>query len=65
MLPQTVANVNLTLKANTLLADHLFSPSLLLAERIERGLVPLAGTAGMYEGCELAVVQATHAYIAQ
>ncbi|KAI0346398.1 hypothetical protein BDW22DRAFT_1405258 [Trametopsis cervina] len=30
-------------KANTLLADHLFSPSLLLAERIERGLVPLAG----------------------
>ncbi|KAI0935113.1 hypothetical protein AcV7_004010 [Taiwanofungus camphoratus] len=29
-------------KANTLLADHLFSPSLLLAERIERGLVPLA-----------------------
>ncbi|PCH39441.1 hypothetical protein WOLCODRAFT_134764 [Wolfiporia cocos MD-104 SS10] len=30
-------------KANTLLADHLFSPSLLLSERIERGLVPLAG----------------------
>ncbi|EKM57975.1 uncharacterized protein PHACADRAFT_206824 [Phanerochaete carnosa HHB-10118-sp] len=30
-------------KANTLLADHLFSPSLLLAERIERGLIPLAG----------------------
>ncbi|KAH9833161.1 uncharacterized protein C8Q71DRAFT_860441 [Rhodofomes roseus] len=28
-------------KANTLLADHLFSPSLLLAERIERGLIPL------------------------
>ncbi|KDQ58730.1 hypothetical protein JAAARDRAFT_176816 [Jaapia argillacea MUCL 33604] len=30
-------------KANTLLADQLFSPGLLLAERIERGLVPLAG----------------------
>ncbi|KZT64543.1 hypothetical protein DAEQUDRAFT_678413 [Daedalea quercina L-15889] len=28
-------------KANTLLADHLFSPSLLLAEHIERGLIPL------------------------
>ncbi|KAK1219706.1 hypothetical protein PQX77_017567 [Marasmius sp. AFHP31] len=26
-------------KANTLLADHLFSPSLFLAERIERGLI--------------------------
>jgi len=26
-------------KANTLLADHLFSPALLLAERIERGLI--------------------------
>lgn len=30
-------------KANTLLADHLFSPALLLAERIERGLVEVAG----------------------
>ncbi|KAE9389449.1 hypothetical protein BT96DRAFT_890052 [Gymnopus androsaceus JB14] len=30
-------------KANTLLADHLFSPSLLLAERIERGLIDLQG----------------------
>ncbi|KAH9933819.1 uncharacterized protein B0H18DRAFT_1207967 [Fomitopsis serialis] len=30
-------------KANTLLADHLFSPSILLAERIERGLIPLEG----------------------
>ncbi|EIN08522.1 hypothetical protein PUNSTDRAFT_134901 [Punctularia strigosozonata HHB-11173 SS5] len=30
-------------KANTLLADHLFSPSLLLAERVERGLIPVAG----------------------
>ncbi|THH32612.1 hypothetical protein EUX98_g1556 [Antrodiella citrinella] len=30
-------------KANTLLADHLFSPSLLLAEQIERGLIPIAG----------------------
>ncbi|KAF5390050.1 hypothetical protein D9757_003797 [Collybiopsis confluens] len=28
-------------KANTLLADHLFSPSLLLTELIERGLIPL------------------------
>ncbi|KIK70129.1 hypothetical protein GYMLUDRAFT_34596 [Collybiopsis luxurians FD-317 M1] len=28
-------------KANTLLADHLFSPSLLIAELIERGLIPL------------------------
>ncbi|TBU22591.1 hypothetical protein BD311DRAFT_770111 [Dichomitus squalens] len=28
-------------KANTLLADHLFSPSLLLAELIERGLISL------------------------
>ncbi|KAJ7100018.1 hypothetical protein B0H15DRAFT_818392 [Mycena belliarum] len=28
-------------KANTLLADHLFSPGLFLAERIERGLLPL------------------------
>ncbi|KIJ36365.1 hypothetical protein M422DRAFT_61190 [Sphaerobolus stellatus SS14] len=30
-------------KANTLLADQLFSPSLLLAERIERGLIDLGG----------------------
>ncbi|KAJ3842277.1 hypothetical protein F5878DRAFT_608119 [Lentinula raphanica] len=30
-------------KANTLLADHLFSPALLLAERIEQGLIPLQG----------------------
>jgi hypothetical protein len=30
-------------KANTLLADHIFSPSLLLAERIERGLISVAG----------------------
>ncbi|KAI0367685.1 hypothetical protein BV20DRAFT_1037583 [Pilatotrama ljubarskyi] len=28
-------------KANTLLADHLFSPSLLLAELIERGIISL------------------------
>ncbi|KAG5338498.1 hypothetical protein C0989_007270 [Termitomyces sp. Mn162] len=28
-------------KANTLLADHLFSPALYLAERIERGLFPV------------------------
>ncbi|KAI0350896.1 hypothetical protein OH77DRAFT_1430517 [Trametes cingulata] len=30
-------------KANTLLADHLFSPSLLLAELIERGVITLSG----------------------
>ncbi|CAA7264284.1 unnamed protein product [Cyclocybe aegerita] len=30
-------------KANTLLADHLFSPALFLAERIERGLLDLGG----------------------
>ncbi|EEB92763.1 hypothetical protein MPER_08681, partial [Moniliophthora perniciosa FA553] len=29
--------------ANTLLADHLFSPSLFLAERIERALIPIHG----------------------
>jgi hypothetical protein len=34
-------------KANTLLADRLFSPSLLLAERIERGLVPATGCSGL------------------
>ncbi|KAL0956915.1 hypothetical protein HGRIS_003019 [Hohenbuehelia grisea] len=30
-------------KANTLLADHLFSPALFLAERIERGLLAAPG----------------------
>ncbi|KAF8908664.1 putative methyltransferase-domain-containing protein [Mucidula mucida] len=30
-------------KANILLADHLFSPSIFLAERIERNLIPLSG----------------------
>ncbi|KAG6333926.1 hypothetical protein ID866_5158 [Astraeus odoratus] len=30
-------------KANTLLADHLFSPALFLAERIERGLIEVSG----------------------
>ncbi|KAH7925465.1 hypothetical protein BV22DRAFT_1011239 [Leucogyrophana mollusca] len=30
-------------KANTLLADHLFSPALLLAEQLERGLIPVNG----------------------
>ena len=30
-------------EANNLLADNLFSPALLLAERIERGLVPVQG----------------------
>ncbi|KAF5379052.1 hypothetical protein D9615_005990 [Tricholomella constricta] len=32
-------------KANILLADHLFSPALYLAERIERGLLPVRGSA--------------------
>jgi len=42
-------------KANTLLADHLFSPSLLLAERIERGLIPLSNktTIELGAGCAL------------
>ncbi|KAG7448471.1 uncharacterized protein BT62DRAFT_1056156 [Guyanagaster necrorhizus] len=31
-------------KANTLLADHLFSPSLFLAERIERALISVQGS---------------------
>ncbi|KAL1672966.1 hypothetical protein EV122DRAFT_283428 [Schizophyllum commune] len=35
----------LRLTANTLLADHLFSPALLLAELIERGRIPLDGRA--------------------
>jgi len=30
-------------KANTLLADHLFSPALFLAERIERGMLTVRG----------------------
>ena len=33
-------------KANTLLADHLFSPALFLAERIERGLLTVRGQTG-------------------
>ncbi|KIP07265.1 hypothetical protein PHLGIDRAFT_105839, partial [Phlebiopsis gigantea 11061_1 CR5-6] len=42
-------------KANTLLADHLFSPSLLLAERIERGLISLSGSSvvELGAGCAL------------
>jgi hypothetical protein len=35
-------------KANTLLADHLFSPALFLAERIERGLIPVEGKTGQF-----------------
>ena len=38
----------LFVQANTLLADHLFSPALFLAERIERGLIPLQGKTGQY-----------------
>ncbi|KAI0792534.1 hypothetical protein C8Q75DRAFT_753318 [Abortiporus biennis] len=42
-------------KANTLLADHLFSPSLLLAEQIERGLISLSNTSvvELGAGCAL------------
>jgi len=42
-------------KANTLLADHLFSPSLLLAEQIERGLIPISGKAVLELGSGCAV----------
>lgn len=35
-----------TFQAHILLADQFFSPSLLLAERIERGLIPLEGRSG-------------------
>jgi nicotinamide N-methyltransferase len=41
------------LKANTLLADHLFSPGLFLAERIERGLISAHRLAGRSTGCIL------------
>lgn len=37
------SDLKLALQANTLLADHIFSPSLLLAERIERGLLTVSG----------------------
>ncbi|TCD65221.1 hypothetical protein EIP91_002968 [Steccherinum ochraceum] len=42
-------------KANTLLADHLFSPSLLLAEQIERGVIPVSGQSVLElgSGCAL------------
>ena len=40
------AKLRRVLQANTLLADHIFSPSLLLAERIERGLLPVSGKNG-------------------
>ncbi|KAH9946862.1 hypothetical protein B0H21DRAFT_692975 [Amylocystis lapponica] len=52
----TVApKVYLYSQANTLLADHLFSPSLLLSERIERGLIPLhkATVIELGAGCAL------------
>lgn len=35
--------VHASFKANTLLADHLFSPALVLAELVERGVLPVAG----------------------
>src|SRR5712691_10606785 len=34
-------------QANTLLADHIFSPAFLLAERIERGLINLSACSSM------------------
>ncbi|KAJ7247932.1 hypothetical protein B0H12DRAFT_1124614 [Mycena haematopus] len=42
-------------KANTLLADHLFSPGLFLAERIERGLLraPQSNVVELGAGCAL------------
>jgi hypothetical protein len=36
-------------KANTLLADHLFSPALLLAELVERDLIPFCNRTGSPE----------------
>jgi len=48
-------------KANTLLADRLFSPSLLLAERIERGLVPATGCSGLVS--KSAIEYGTHLFI--
>ncbi|KDQ07415.1 hypothetical protein BOTBODRAFT_167039 [Botryobasidium botryosum FD-172 SS1] len=42
-------------KAITLLADQLFSPSLLLAERIERGLIPLHGVTMLELGAGVAL----------
>jgi hypothetical protein len=38
-------------KANTLLADHLFSPALCLAERIERGLLSAEHQTGKHLSC--------------
>ncbi|KNZ78300.1 Putative nicotinamide N-methyltransferase, partial [Termitomyces sp. J132] len=40
-------------KANTLLADHLFSPALYLAERIERGLFPVQSGLKYFVAIEL------------
>ncbi|TFY65374.1 hypothetical protein EVG20_g5609 [Dentipellis fragilis] len=42
-------------KANTLLADHIFSPSLLLAERIERNIFPVKGRTMIELGAGAAV----------
>ncbi|KAI0676575.1 hypothetical protein C8Q78DRAFT_31385 [Trametes maxima] len=42
-------------KANTLLADHLFSPSLLLAEFIERGTISLEGRSAVELGAGCAL----------
>lgn len=36
-------DTGILIKANTLLADHLFSPALVLAELVERGVLPVAG----------------------
>ena len=43
---RAVCGAHTAFQANALLADHLFSPSLLLAERIERALIPLHNKTG-------------------
>ncbi|KAG6856591.1 hypothetical protein H0H87_002797 [Tephrocybe sp. NHM501043] len=50
--PKTSASnrkANVYNKANTLLADHLFSPALYFAERIERGLFPVRSGSSIVE----------------
>lgn len=46
-------------EANTLLADHLFSPALFLAERIERGLIPVSHRTGQSPFYTLISAEAT------
>jgi len=45
-------------KANTLLADHLFSPGFFLAERIERGLLVVEDKTGELPVAQTEVVKA-------